>query len=212
MQDMNEAKDLADDFIHIGKELGMGIEAIITDGSDPIGIGIGPALECKDVLEVLDGAGPYDLREKSCELAGKLLELCGKVGKGRGRAVAEELIQNGKAMKKFREIIEAQGGDPKVKVEDLPIGEHKYTVIAPKNGRINHIDNRMLSKIARAAGSPRDKGAGVALHAEGGDKVRKGDVLFEIYAENPAKLNFAIKALKTWDPIELEKYLLKSIR
>lgn len=212
VQDMNEAKDLADDFIHIGKELGMGIEAIITDGSDPIGIGIGPALECKDVLEVLDGAGPYDLREKSCELAGKLLELCGKVGKGRGRAVAEELIQNGKAMKKFREIIEAQGGDPKVKVEDLPIGEHKYTVIAPKNGRINHIDNRMLSKIARAAGSPRDKGAGVALHAEGGDKVRKGDVLFEIYAENPAKLNFAIKALKTWDPIELEKYLLKSIR
>ena len=212
VQDMNEAQDLADDLIHTGKELDMAVEALITDGSDPIGVGIGPALECKDVLEVLGGAGPYDLREKSCELAGKLLELCGKVKKGRGRAVAEELIQNGKAMKKFREIIEAQGGDPKVKIEDLPIGEHKYTVTAPKNGRINHIDNRMLSKIARAAGSPRDKGAGIVLHAEGGDKVRKGDVLFEIYAENPAKLNFAIKALETWNPIELEKYLLRSIR
>ncbi len=211
-QDMKTAKDLADDFINIGKKLSMKIEAVITDGSDPIGVGIGPALECKDVLEVLDSKGPYDLREKSCALAGRLLELSGKVKKGRGMAIAEQLIDNEKALNKFKEIIGEQGGNSKIKVDDLPIGDYLYSHNSPKSGRISHIDNRLLSKIARAAGSPRDVGAGIVLHCEAGDKVRKGDILFDIYSESESKMSFAIKALNTWDPIELEKFLLKSYR
>ncbi|MFA5383001.1 MAG: AMP phosphorylase [Candidatus Micrarchaeia archaeon] len=211
-QDVQTAKDLADDFINIGKKLNMEIEVIITDGSDPVGWGIGPALECKDVLEVLEGKGPQDLREKSCVLAGNLLELSGKVEKGRGSAVAEDLINNEKAIKKFREIIGAQGGKANIKINDLPIGDYVYSYEASKAGRINHIDNKILSKVARAAGSPRDVGAGIVLHHEAGDKVKKGDILFDIYSTSESKLSFAVKTLESVDPIELEKFLLKSYR
>ncbi|MCC7552274.1 AMP phosphorylase [Candidatus Micrarchaeota archaeon] len=211
-QDMDVAKDLANDFINIGKKLGMKIEAVITDGSDPIGNGIGPALECKDVLEVLEGKGPYDLREKSCALAGGLLELAGKAPKGRGMAIAEDLINNEKALKKFREIIGEQGGNPRIKIDELPIGEYIYQVKAEKSGRIGHVDSKILSKIARAAGSPKDIGAGIVLHREAGDKVRKGEVILSVYSESETKIEFAIKALEALNPIELEQYLLKSVR
>ncbi len=211
-EDMNVAKDLANDFIKIGKKLNMKIEALITDGSDPIGYGVGPALECKDVLEVLEGRGPYDLREKSCALAGKLLELSGKAKKGRGFDIAEQLINNEKALKKFREIIGAQGGNSKIKIDDLPIGEYIYQFRAPKSGRISHIDNKLISKIARAAGSPKDVGAGIVLHHEAGDKIRKDEVIFDIYTESESKMEFAIKALETYNPVELEKNVIKSIR
>lgn len=203
-----EATLLGRDFINIGKQLGIKVEVLTTDGSDPIGNGVGPALECRDVLEVLSGKGPVDLRDKSCLLAGTLLELCGKVEKGRGFETASKILQSGKALAKMREIIELQGGNHDVRIDDLPIGKCKYDVIAPKTGRISHVDNKMLSKIARAAGAPADKGAGVFLHCEAGDKVTKGDVLYEIYSESEAKLDFAIKALEGWEPVDLQKVIL----
>ncbi|VVB58985.1 AMP phosphorylase [Candidatus Anstonella stagnisolia] len=203
-----EATALGHDFINIGKQLGIKIEVLTTDGSDPIGNGIGPALECRDVFEVLEGEGPADLRDKSCLLAGTLLELCGKVPKGKGFDAASSILQSGKALVKFREIIELQGGNGKVRISDLPIGKYKHGVIAPKTGRIAHVDNKMLSKIARAAGAPADKGAGVYLHCEAGDKVTKGDILFDIYSESEAKLDFAIKALEGWWPMDLQKVIL----
>lgn len=205
------AKDatlLGRDFINIGKQLGIKIEVLTTDGSDPIGNGIGPSLECRDVFEVLEGNGPTDLRDKSCLLAGTLLELCGKVQKGRGFDAALKILQSGRALSKMREIIGLQGGDPNVRISDLPIGKYTYEVIAPKTGRISHVDNKMLSKIARAAGAPADKGAGVYLHCEAGDKVTKGDVLFDIYSESETKLDFAIKALEGWEPVDLQKVIL----
>jgi AMP phosphorylase len=164
------------------------------------------------VLEVLDGKGPDDLRNKSCLIAGKILELVGKVSEGEGTEVAEHMLKNGKAMDKMREIIGLQGGNSKIKIEDLPIGQYKYTVKAEKAGKISHIDNKAINKIAKAAGSPRDKGAGVYLYRLKGDKVKVGDVLFDIYAESEAKLDFAIKGLEVWEPIELEKFLLSTMR
>jgi AMP phosphorylase len=169
-------------------------------------------LECKDVLEVLGGKGPDDLRNKSCLIAGKIMELVGKVAEGEGTDVAEHMLQNGKAMEKMREIIGLQGGDPKVTIDSLPIGQYKYTVKAEKDGKISHIDNKAINKVARAAGAPRDKGAGVYLFRLKGDKVKAGDVLFDIYAESEAKLDFAIKGLEVWEPIELEKFLLSTMR
>lgn len=212
VEDMKEAQSLARDFIEIGKRLGMAIEVLITDGSDPIGIGVGPALECKDVLEVLDGKGPDDLRDKSCRLAGALLELCGKAEKGKGFEAANRVLDSGKALKKMREIIEAQGGDPRIKADDLPIGKYNYKVVADMKGRVRHVDNRLISKIARAAGAPMDKGAGIVLHCEAGDKVEKGDTLFEIFAESESKLSFAISTLEAWEAVELQKVVLGTMR
>ncbi|MEW5902428.1 MAG: thymidine phosphorylase, partial [Acidobacteriota bacterium] len=208
IENVDDAKALAKDFISVGTRLGMHLECFISDGSDPIGNGIGPALECADVLKVLQNDGPMDLRDKSLQIAGEILELCGKVPKGRGFAVAEDVLRSGRAFEKMKEIIEAQGGDPKVTPETLPIGTKRHSVLADREGRVQHVDNRLINKIARAAGAPKDHGAGVLLHCEHGDKVSKGDVLFEIVAEHESKLEFAIKALESISPIELERVIL----
>jgi len=209
---MERGHILAKHFIKIGASLKMNVEAIITDGSEPIGNGIGPALECIDVLQVLEGKGPEDLRHKSVLMAGKLLELCKKVPKGGGYQAAQRLIENGKAMDKFREIVELQGGSPKAKISDIEIGGYSKTITSNISGSIFHIDNKSIAKIARIAGSPRDKGAGLLLHIARGDRIKKGDKLFTIFAESEAKLDFALKALKKLDPIEMRRILLGSMK
>ena len=211
VEDFEKAKSLANDFLKIGRMINMDIDVLITDGSEPVGNGIGPALEARDVMQVLEGRGPEDLKNKSLLLAGKLLEMSGKVAKGDGYAVAEHFILSGKALKKMREIIEAQGGDPSITSESIPLGEHRYSVKAERSGKISHIDNKIISKIARATGAPTDKGAGIYLHKAKGDKVEKGDILFDIYAESEEKLDFAIKALDVWYPIEFQRVLLGEV-
>jgi AMP phosphorylase len=205
---VEKARDLAKHFLTIGKSLNMGIEALITDGAEPVGNGIGPALECRDVFQVLEGGGPEDLRHKSLLMSGKLMELCGKVEKDAGYAAAETLLKSGKALAKMREIIELQGGDPKVKSSDMPIGHYKFTVKAEQGGSIFHIDNHTMSKIARIAGAPRDQGAGIDLYKLRGDRINAGDDLFTIYADSETGLDFALKALEELEPIEMRKMLL----
>jgi len=203
--------ELGKHFIRIGNQLGMKVEVLITDGAEPVGNGVGPVLECIDVLHVLNGKGPEDLRHKSILMAGKLLELCGKVEKGAGYSAAENLITSGKALKKFQEIIEAQGGNPRVTVDDLPVGKYAYTVKSKVSGSIFHIDNHTISKIARIAGAPKSKGAGVLLHKTRGSRVEVGDSLFTIYAEKEDLLDYAIKALEKLEPVEMRKMLLGSM-
>ncbi|VVB99014.1 AMP phosphorylase [uncultured archaeon] len=209
--DKAEASALGKDFISLGKRLGMKVEVLITDGAEPIGNGVGPSLECIDVLSVLENDGPSDLRDKSCQMAGKLLELTGKVKKGRGFDVADGLISSGKALAKFQEIVELQGGKKGIKSSDVPVAKFKHEVCATADGRVFHIDNKMVSKVARAAGAPNDKVAGMLLKVARGDKVRKGDVLFEIHSDSETKLDFAIKALEGWEPVELQKLVLSSM-
>jgi len=208
IEDGRVANDLAKDFLEIGEKLGMKAECYVTVGNGPIGEGIGPALEARDVLKVLQGQGPYDLTEKSLVLAGALLELCGKVEKGRGYAVAGDLLKSGKALEKMREIIGAQGGNSKVKVEDIPIGSYKEGVKAVREGRIHHVDNKIISKIARAAGAPKSKGAGVLMHVRQGDKVKVGDVLFDIISESETKLSIALDIAAKSEAVEMEKVVL----
>ena len=209
--DKAEANDLGREFINIGKRLGMKIEVLVTDGSEPVGRGIGPALECADVMSVLNNNGPADLRDKSCQLAGALLELSGKVKKGRGNALAMQILNSGKALSKFREIVELQGGKPNVKLSDVPVASYRHEVRAEKDGKVFHIDNKMISKVARAAGAPNDKEAGVLLFCERGDRVKKGDILYEIRSSSEAKLDFAIKALTGWSPVDLERVVLSEL-
>ncbi len=209
---VERGNELARHFLRVGEKLGMKIEALITDGAEPVGNGVGPGLECIDVLEVLSGRGPDDLRHKSLLIAGKLLELCGRVEPGRGYAVSEGLIDTGKALGKFREIIELQGGNPNVKTADIEIGEYTHTVTSDVSGSIFHIDNKVMSKLARISGAPRDKGAGVLIHRLRGDRVERGDKLFTIFSESEAKLEFALKALRDLEPIEMRKMLLGSMQ
>ena len=211
VESMDVAKDLAHDFLKIGKRLGMKIEVLLTDGYQPIGNGVGPALEARDVLRVLEGNGPSDLKEKGALLAGKLLEAVGKVKEGKGYETALFYLDSGKALKKMKQIIKAQQGKI-FSSKDIEIGKYKYDVVAKRSGRISKINNKMINKIARAAGSPFDKRAGIYLHKRVGEYVEQGEPIFSIYADSKERLEFAISGLEVWDPIEMEKILIGTIK
>ena len=114
-----EAYTLASDFVDLGKRLGLNIQCALTFGDQPLGCSIGPALEAREALTTLMGGGPPDLREKAVSLATMLFDM---VGVENPRGMAEEIVDSGKAERKMREIIAAQGGNPNVKLEDLPVG------------------------------------------------------------------------------------------
>ncbi len=205
-----DALALGEDFKSIGSRLGMHVKVLLTDGDHPIGRAIGPAIEARETLKILNNKPvSQDLTEKSAILAGILLEMSGKVERGKGRDVAMDIIRKKKALKKFREIVELQGGDPEIKPDDIKIGPVSEPVKVDRGGRIEHINNKSISAIARAAGAPRDKEAGIYMHVEEGDKVKEGDTLFTIYAKKQRKLEQAIDLYEKVKPIKFEKILLE---
>lgn len=197
-----KAMILKRDFEHIAKELRMKVKVVMTDGKQPIGHGIGPALEARDILYLLrnDERAPPDLRRKSLAFAGMMLEM-GKAAKpGKGLKLATELLESGAAYKKMVEIIRAQGMKY-INPDKIPVGECTYDYKSPRNGKVCWISNEAISKIARIAGAPDDQGTGLYLYRHVGDKVRKGEKLFTIHAHNEEELGFAVKALQKIDGI-----------
>ena len=181
-----EGERLKEKFIRFGKKFGMKVFVNICDGSQPIGKGIGKNLEIRDVLWVLcgDKRGPIDLKEKSIKTANQLLKLLNI------KKDAREIINSGAAFDKFKEIIEAQEGKiPKY----IKVGKYSKNILSKKSGKIKHISNYNINKVARFAGSPQDSGAGIYIYKKVGDSVKKGETLFTIYSENKDKLKFALK-------------------
>jgi AMP phosphorylase len=211
IKDNNEAKELAHDFKTISENLDMKTNVVLTDGTDPIGWGVGPSLETIDVIKVLQGDGPKDLLDKSCTLSGILLEMCGLAKPGMGYKASVDSIKSGKAFKKFEEIVHAQGGAKKLKVNDLPVGKHKVAVHCPMDGRVDFVSNRRIAAVARAAGAPKMQGSGVVLRCENGDRVKKNQILFEIFSDSETQLSYALKIAEELQPIELKKVLLETI-
>ena len=201
IKNTEEARELAEDFIELGHRLGMDISCGITFGDQPLGYSIGSALEAKEALETLQGNGPKDLLEKATTLAGILLETIN----GGNKSTALEMIKSGKAEKKIREIIEAQGGNPEIKPEDIKLGEKTFEFKSENEGRVLWIKNHDLVQIARKAGSPRDEGAGIKLNFKMGDYVKKGDTLFTVYSDKFMMLEEAIKLAENLKPFVIGK-------
>lgn len=199
---IGEADNLADDFIELGQRLEINVECGVTFGEQPLGHAIGPALEAREALSTIMGDGPADLREKATSLAGILFEM---VGVKDGKRRAEELLRSGKAEQKLRDIIGAQGGNPRIKVEDIRVGDKKQAVATDLEGEVLWVNNEDLAKIAKEAGAPKDKGAGVMLLAKLGDHVEKRDTLFDVYAERDTKLESALKLAAELRPIGLSR-------
>ncbi len=197
-----EAYLLASDFVDLGKRLGMTIQCAITFGEQPVGCAIGPALEAQEALFTLQGRGPPDLVDKATTLAGMLFEMMG-IPSGKGKA--QRILESRKAEKKLREIIQAQGGNPKVTPDEIEVGPEVGEVKAPQPGRVLWISTDSIVQISREAGAPKEKGAGVVLKAKLGDAVRKGSVLFQIYSERPGKLGSALQIAETLQPFLLSK-------
>ena len=191
-----DALRLKNQFEIIGKKLDRVVKVIFTDGSQPIGRGIGPCLEARDVLNILsNNDGPADLKNKSIHMAGLVLEMAGKARKGHGEKMALEILESGRAYEKMMEIIKAQGGVI-TGASKIRIGKYSFDYKASKSGRIAGIDPLEISHIARLAGAPVDKGAGIFLHHKKGELVRKGEPAFTIYAESAEKLRFVVEILK----------------
>ena len=202
IKSMKEAYTLASDFVDLGMRLGLSIQCAITFGEQPLGCAIGPALEAREALTTLSGSGPADLKEKAVGLAGILF---GMVGIKSGKQKAEEILKSGRAEKKLREIIEAQGGNPLIQPDEIPVGAKKAEVTANQAGRVLWISTSDVAAIAKAAGAPREKGAGVVLKAKLGEAVKKYGALLEIYAERSSKLEPALELAKKLQPIVLSK-------
>jgi AMP phosphorylase len=191
---IQEARKMARDFIELGDRLSMKVECAITYGSSPIGRSIGGGLEVKEALEMLEKFnGPRSFIEKTISISGMMLEMGGIAAKNEGSKMATDLVKSGKALEKFKQIIEVQGGDPKVTSNDVPVGDKVATVLSPQDGYILEVYNKRLVSVCRTAGAPHDKGAGILLHRKKGEYVQKGDGLYTIYAEKEWKLDSAIK-------------------
>ncbi|MCJ7445262.1 MAG: AMP phosphorylase [Methanotrichaceae archaeon] len=203
-------RSLAKDLLDLGERLNIRVECAMTFGGSPVGRTIGPALEVQEALIVLENkGGPNSLREKSLSLAGILLEMGGVAGRGEGYKSAEEILTSGRALGKFREIIEAQGGDPKIKSEDIQIGENCEDILAYSNGYVVAFYNKRLVEIARIAGAPADKEAGVIIRKKMGERVKKDEPLITICSNSDWMLDSATKDAKRSMPIVVEGMLLE---
>lgn len=194
------AKVRSDDMAHklsrlleqTGAALGLKVRTLITDGSQPIGRGIGPALEARDVLQVLanEADAPRDLRQKSLLLAGEMLEMADTAQPGKGYELAEKTLLSGQAMTKFRAICDAQGG-----FNPPPMAPFSHCLRAEKSGVVTQFNNRLIARLASLAGAPNAAAAGLDIHVRLGDTLAVGDALFTLYAEAEGELAYALNFL-----------------
>ena len=209
---ISDAELLASKFFTLGKKLGMKVSVVSTYGEEPIGFSMGAALEAREALETITKKNvSFDLIDKATTVAGALLET---VGIKNGKELAEKIIYTGKAEKKLREIIKEQGGNPNIKTDDIPVGNYTYDVKAESTGILRWFNNSVLVSICRAAGSPKDKGAGIKLFKKIGDKIRKGETVLRIYSSNENRIDDAIQFLEE-KPFEIgqkNKMLLRAFK
>ncbi len=190
VRSQNEAMKLRKLFEYVGDRTQIELEVIITDGRQPIGNGVGPVLEVRDVLKVLKNEpdAPADLKHKALLLAGRILEFDPDVRGGEGYRLARDLLESGRAWERMQAIIQAQGENP----EPPQPAALCQDILAPRSGVVTAIDNLLIARTARLAGAPLDKGAGLYLHKKLGDEVEQGEALFTIHAEYPADFQFAL--------------------
>lgn len=182
------ARELSDDLTRVAHNFNLLAHTVETDGRQPVGRGIGPALEARDVLAVLQGRpdAPADLAERAIRLAGEIFEMVGMAAVGEGATLAQETVKDGLAWKKFQAICEAQGG-----MRTPPVAEYTQAVLAARVGHVTEFDNRRLAKVAKLAGAPTAGAAGLDLHVALGGKVEKGEPLYTIHAQSPGELEYA---------------------
>ncbi len=212
--DAEKGRDLARAFEVYAMKLGIKASAIISDGSQPLMYQLGPALEARGVLELLCSngkRGEQELLEKACFSAGMLLQSIRGITREEGYKIARQQVENGKACEKMRQIIEAQGGNPDIRPQDILAGDERHAAYAEEHGRVAHIDNQAVSRVLRALGAPKDKKAGMIIKARPGKEIERGEELYELVATTRAKLENGIEAAKKLTVIELERVVLEVV-
>ncbi|MBI1288574.1 MAG: thymidine phosphorylase [Flavobacteriales bacterium] len=190
LRSIDAANRLKVEMEKVAHAIGLKLKVVITDGTQPVGRGIGPALEARDVLAVLrnDADAPDDLKERALLLAGELLELSETVDAGEGNNEAKRILESGDAYKKFVAICKAQG-----RFNEPILAKYRYEVKSDRDGTVVRVDNRKLAKLAKLAGAPDNKASGVDFLAPVGTAVLTGQVLYVIHAESEGELEYALE-------------------
>jgi len=185
-------------FLAVAKHFKLKMRVVLTLGDQPIGNGIGPVLEMMDVLKVLEREdSPVDLEKKAVFLASQILEMTNKCPEGKGKEIAQQILDSKKALKKFNEIVNAQG---RKKIQ-LKLARFHYNLKANKSGKIKTINNRAINNLGRILGCPLDKSSGVYLHKHIGNSVKVGEKLITLYSESKKKMKEALEFYKDAKPI-----------
>lgn len=193
---------LAARFEAVAAELGVQVEFHVSDGTQPVGRGIGPALEARDVLAVLhrEADAPADLRERALALAARILEFSPSIAPGSGAPLAAEILDSGRAWQKFEAICRAQGG-----LREPPRAALRHVAQATHSGECVGIDNRRIARIAKLAGAPNASAAGVELHARLGQRIELDAPLYTVHADAPGELAYALEyASRHADVVQVE--------
>lgn len=201
MKTLEEASQLAEAMVRVGRDLGRRVVALISDMNQPLGWAVGNALEVCEAIDVLHEGGPEDLREHCLVVAAEMLALAGRAADPmEGMEMAKRAIAKGHAWQKFRAFVEAQGGDVRF-VDDpgrLPRARYVESVLAPADGYIQRLDAAQIGMAVVDLGGGREKkedpidhAVGVVVHYKVGDKVRKGTPLVTLHANDQARLERA---------------------
>jgi len=196
------AEKLEHYFLTVAAALDLKVRIIITDGSQPVGRGVGPALEAMDVLSVLknESAAPADLRARSLLLSSELLTLSGKFKEENAAAEAERILVSGEAYQKFLRICHAQGS-----VKLPRFAKYSFAVKSTQSGKVIEIDNRKLARAAKLAGAPTERSAGIRIAVKLGQQVQINDLLFELFSEAEGELNYTLDYIRSQtDIIKIE--------
>ena len=190
LRSKEDAHSLKENLETVAKAVGLKLKIIVSDGSQPVGRGIGPALEARDVLSVLrrEPNAPQDLKEKALLFAGALIALSGAKNSEGGTRAARELLESGKAYEKFISICNAQGG-----FKEPQTALYRHEVRANEGGIVTRIDNRKLAQLAKLTGAPNARTAGVDFLSPIGTSVAGGQVLYVLHAESKGGLEYAME-------------------
>jgi thymidine phosphorylase len=210
MKDFARARQLAEVLVQLGKDAGVNTSALLTDMSTPLGLKVGNALEVEESVDVLAGGGPSDVFEITVALATEMLNLAGV--KDVDVAAA---LNDGRAMDKWRAMISAQGGDPDAK---LPVAKETQTVVAESDGVISELDALAVGLASWRLGAGRARkedpvqfGAGVTLHAQLGDTVKKGAPLYTLHTDEPGRFARANETIAKAYKIEAQAQVTRKL-
>lgn len=201
LKDLAEAENMADLMIDIGRKAGRKMVAVISDMSQPLGRTVGNALEVEEAVQVLKGGGPEDLRQLCLELAGEMIRIGGRAESfEEGKETARQVLSDGRALEKFRQMVRRQGGDDRIVEEPERMGSSRYSrdVLAGRTGFIAETDTREIGRASQHLGAGRlrkedeiDFTAGIRMHVRIGNFVKEGDVLATLYGADSRRLEEA---------------------
>lgn len=206
LKDLAEAENMADLMIDIGRKAGRKMVAVISDMSQPLGRAVGNALEVEEAVQVLKGGGPEDLRQLCLELAGEMIWIGGRAESfEEGKETARQVLSDGRALEKFRQMVRRQGGDDRIVEEPERMGSSRYSrdVLAGRTGFIAEMAAQEIGRASQHLGAGRlrkedeiEFTAGIRMHVRIGDFVKEGDVLATLYGADFRRLEEAETIMK----------------